>query len=44
MRENYSFGQIKNEIERKKATSTVVPLTAEEYENTEQKPMTLKDH
>lgn len=44
MKENYSFGPIKEEIEKKKKAKEVKPLTAEEHEDAEQKPMTLKDH
>ena len=44
MKESYSFRTIKGEIERKKEATEVKPLTTEEYEEAEQKPMTLKDH
>ena len=44
MKENYNFRPIKSGLERKKATNEVVPLTIDEHEGKEQKPMTLKDH
>ena len=44
MKENYSFGPIKEEVEKKKKAAEVKPLTVDEHEDAEQKPMTLKDH
>ncbi|MCX6719091.1 MAG: hypothetical protein NTZ38_01815, partial [Candidatus Taylorbacteria bacterium] len=44
MKESYSFTPIKEEIERKKNIKEVQPITADEHEETTQKPMTLKDH
>ena len=43
MKESYFFKPVKEEIEKKKAVETK-PLTAGEHEESEQKPMTLKDH
>ena len=43
MKESYFFKPVKEDIEKKKAVETK-PLTAGEHEETEQKPMTLKDH
>ena len=44
MKESYFFKPVKEEIEKKKETIETKPLTAGEHEETEQKPMTLKDH
>lgn len=44
MKESYFFKPVKEEIEKKKGTAETKPLTAGEHEETEQKPMTLKDH
>ena len=44
MKESYFFKPVKEEIEKKKETVETKPLTAGEHEETEQKPMTLKDH
>jgi ABC-type multidrug transport system fused ATPase/permease subunit len=44
MKENYFFKSIKEEVKKKKEVVEVKQLTAEEYEETEQKQMTLKDH
>ncbi len=44
MKESYFFKPTKEEVEKKKEAAGVKPLTAEEYEEAEQKPMTLKDH
>ena len=43
MKESYFFKPVKEDIEKKKAVETK-PLTTGEHEETEQKPMTLKDH
>jgi len=44
MKENNFFEAIKEEVEKKKETLEIRPLTADEYEEIEQKPMSLKDH
>jgi len=44
MKESYFFRPIKEEVEKKNEAVEVKPLTADEHEETEQKPMTLKDH
>jgi len=44
MKESYFFRPIKEEVEKKKEAVEVKPLTADEHEETEQRPMTLKDH
>jgi putative ABC transport system ATP-binding protein len=44
MKENYFFKSTKGEIERKQEAAEIKPLTADEYEETEQKPMTFIDH
>jgi len=44
MKESYFFKPVKEKIEKKKETAETKPLTAGEHEETEQKPMTLKDH
>lgn len=44
MKENYFFKQIKEDVEKKKGVDEIKPLTADERKETEQKPMTLKDH
>ena len=43
MKESQFFRPIKTEINNEEAVG-IEPLTAKEYEETEQKPMTLKDH
>jgi len=43
MKESYFFKSAKEEIEKKKGIETK-PFTAGEYEETKQKPMTLKDY
>jgi ABC-type bacteriocin/lantibiotic exporter with double-glycine peptidase domain len=43
MKEGYFFRQIKKESQKKKNVE-VKPLTVGEYEETEQRPMTIKDH
>ena len=44
MKESYSFLPIKGEIERKKNPTEVQPLTVDEHDKIDLKPMTLKDH
>ena len=44
MKESYFFRPIKEYIEKKKEAAELRPLTADEHEETEQQPMTLKDH
>ena len=44
MKESYFFRPIKEEVEKNKELAEIKPLTADEYEETEQKPMTLKDY
>lgn len=44
MKESYFFRPIKEEIEEKKEAAEIKPLTSSKHEETEQKPMTLKDH
>ncbi|MBI2464445.1 ABC transporter ATP-binding protein [Candidatus Peregrinibacteria bacterium] len=44
MKESYFFRPIKEEVEKKKEAAEIKPLTADEYEEVEQKPMTLKDY
>lgn len=44
MKESYPFRQIRSEVERKNEVEKVTPITADEYEDAEQKPMTIKDH
>jgi len=44
MKESYFFRPIKEEVEKKKEAAEIKPLTADEHEETEQRPMTLKDH
>ncbi|MDD3532372.1 MAG: ABC transporter ATP-binding protein [Candidatus Shapirobacteria bacterium] len=44
MKESYFFRPIKEEVEKKKEAVEVKPITADEHEETEQRPMTLKDH
>ena len=44
MKESYFFRPIKEDIEKKKEAAELRPLTADEHEETEQQPMTLKDH
>ena len=44
MKESYFFRPIKEEVEKKKEVDKIKPLTADEHEEAEQRPMTLKDH
>lgn len=44
MKESYFFREIKKGVEKKKTPKEAEPLTAQEHEETAQKPMTLKDH
>ncbi len=44
MKESHFFRPIKEEVKKKKKVVEAKPLTAEEREETEQRPMTLKDH
>jgi len=44
MKESYFFKSIKEEIEKKKKVTETKPLTIDELEKGEQKPMTLKDY
>jgi ABC-type multidrug transport system fused ATPase/permease subunit len=44
MNESYSFGPMKEELERRKSAKEVGPVTAESHEKTDPGPMTLKDH
>ncbi|MEK7643775.1 MAG: ABC transporter ATP-binding protein [Patescibacteria group bacterium] len=44
MKESYFFKPIKEGIEKGKKTVEIRPLTAHEYEDAEQKPMTIKEH
>jgi ABC-type multidrug transport system fused ATPase/permease subunit len=44
MKESYFFRPIKEEVEEKKEAVEIKPLTINEHEETEQRPMTLKDY
>jgi len=44
MKESYFFRPIKEEVEEKKETVEIKPLTINEHKETEQRPMTLKDY
>ena len=44
MKESYQFESIKEGIKAKKSRSEIVPITADEHENAESMPMSLKDY